>query len=310
VERRRPLGRHGHLRAHLLMLLATFCWAGNIIAGKDALRGFSALALATLRVEGAALLFAVAYLVRNRGRLPSFTRDEWKLMAGLALCGVTFNQLFFVGGLAYTSATHAGLIVTLGPVMVLALSSALKMEALTALKILGMVVSFSGVAVLTVSKPVPGNAAHWSGDLILLVASAVFAAYTILIKRASERWGTLTINALSYALGAVFMIPFGVYSVWTTEWSAVSVQAWWGLGFMILLGSIVPYLIFGVVMTELTPSRAAAFAYLQPILTTTFSLWLLSEKLTTKVIVGGALILLGVYLTEREGGEREPELAA
>lgn len=310
VEKPRPLGRHGLLRAHLLMLLATFCWAGNIIAGKDALRGFSAMALATLRVEGAALLFATAYLLRHRGRLPSFTREEWKLIVGLALCGVTLNQLFFVGGLAYTSATHAGLIVTLGPVMVLALSSALKIETLTRLKFFGMVISFGGVAVLTVSKPAPGNAAHWSGDLILLLASAVFAAYTILIQRASERWDTLTINAMSYALGAAFMIPFGLLSLWTTRWSAVSVQAWWGLGFMILLGSVVPYLIFGVVMTELTPSRVAAFAYLQPILTTTFSLWLLSEKLTAKVIVGGALILFGVYMTEREGAERERELAA
>jgi drug/metabolite transporter (DMT)-like permease len=293
------------LRAHLLMLLATVCWAGNIIAGKDALHGFSPLALATLRVGGAALLFALAYLARNRGRLPAFTLGEWKLMAGLALCGVAFNQLFFVGGLAYTSATHAGLIVALGPVMVLVLSSTLKMEALTALKVLGMVVSFGGVAVLTVSKSAPGTGGHWIGDLILLAASGVFAAYTILIKRASERWGTLTINALSYALGALFMIPMGAYSLSVTAWSGISIQSWWGLGFMILLGSIVPYLIFGVVMTELTPARAAGFAYLQPILTTAFSLWLLSEKLTAKVIVGGALILLGVYMTERERGERE-----
>jgi drug/metabolite transporter (DMT)-like permease len=48
-----------HALMHLLMLVATFCWAGNIIAAKHALTGFSAMALASLRIAGAALLFAL-----------------------------------------------------------------------------------------------------------------------------------------------------------------------------------------------------------------------------------------------------------
>ena len=43
---------------HLLMLLVVVCWASNIIAGKEALTGFGALALAQLRVLGAAVIYA------------------------------------------------------------------------------------------------------------------------------------------------------------------------------------------------------------------------------------------------------------
>jgi drug/metabolite transporter (DMT)-like permease len=47
----------------------------------------------------------------------------------------------------------------------------------------------------------------------------------------------------------------------------------------------------------------AAFSYLQPAIATSLGIWLLGEKLTQTVVIGGALILLGVYLTERERGD-------
>ena len=58
-------------------------------------------------------------------------------------------------------------------------------------------------------------------------------------------------------------------------------------------------------MTELAASRAAAFNYLQPVIASGLGIWLLSERLTSKVLIGGGMILAGVYLTERERGEEK-----
>ncbi len=49
---------------HLLMLLVTFCWASNIIAGKEALTGFGSVALAQVRVLCVAIIFALCFLPR------------------------------------------------------------------------------------------------------------------------------------------------------------------------------------------------------------------------------------------------------
>ena len=305
VEARRT--HRSHALMHFLMLLATFCWAGNIIAAKYALTGFSAVALASLRVAGAAVLFVLLFLFR--GKLLGFrlTRQNWRSMILLALCGVTFNQIFFIGGLAHTSVAHAGLIVAVGPVMVLALSCLMRLEALTPLKFVGMLVSFGGVAVLTTGKASQGNAGHWTGDLILLAASAVFAYYTILVKEVAEQYDALTLNTLAFGLGAVLMIPFGTWSVLGVRWAVLSSQAWWGLAFMIVFGSVVPYLLFAVALTELTAARVAAFSYVQPVIATGLGVWLLAERLTVKIILGGILIIGGVYLTERERGEESKE---
>jgi len=296
---------HSHARMHLLMLLATFCWAANIVAGKEALKGLSPMALAQLRVIVAALLFAVVFFSWRKEAMPPLTGRGWLDMLAVAACGVTFNQLFFIGGLARTSAAHTGMVVALIPVVVLALSCALRMEPLTLLKFVGMLISFVGVAVLTTAKTGRGNAGHWKGDLILLAGSVVFALFTIIVKRLGNRYRPLAMNTVAFALGSVLMLPFGLRSVLHVNWRLVTFSVWWGLAFMAVFGSVVAYLAFTVALTELTASRVAAFGYLQPMLATALSIWLLGERITTAFVISGVLILSGVYLSERERGDEK-----
>jgi len=102
----------------------------------------------------------------------------------------------------------------------------------------------------------------------------------------------------------LLMIPFSARALLHVGWRALPARAWWGLAFMVVLGSVVPYLIFAWALKTLAASRVAAFNYLQPVIATALGIWLLSEKLTVKVMVGGAIILLGVYLTEHERNGR------
>lgn len=285
------------------MLVGTFFWAANIIAGKFALRSMGALALAEARVAGAAAIFAVVFgLWRGRPRLRLAARD-WGYLTLTALFGITLNQIFFIGGIGRTSVAHSGLIVALGPVMVLMLSCALRLEALTVLKSVGAVVAFAGVAVLTTGKARPGNPATLLGDVIMLVGSAVFAYYTILLKKVANRYDALTLNTLLFILGAALMLPVSARELLAMRWTTLSSEAWWGIAFLVVCGSVLGYLIYAFALTELTATRVAAFAYLQPVIAAALGVWLLGEALTGRVIGGGALILLGVYLTEREGRE-------
>ncbi|HTG60967.1 MAG TPA: DMT family transporter [Terriglobia bacterium] len=298
--------RHRRGLMLLLMLIATFCWAANIIAGKEALRGFGALALAQMRVWGASVIYVALFLAWP-GR-PSLRRSrrDWAFLGLVALFGITLNQLFFIGGLARTSAAHTALIVALGPVMVLALSRMLRMEALTLLKSVGILVSFCGVAVLTTGKGGRGNGAHWQGDLLALAGSGVFAYFTILVKEAAVQSDALTLNTIVFTLGSVLMLPFTARQLLAVRWSAMPPLAWWGLAYMVVMGSVLAYLLFAFALAELTPSRAAAFNYLQPLIAISLGVWMLGEKVTSGLTAGGALILVGLYLTERERVNGDP----
>jgi drug/metabolite transporter (DMT)-like permease len=292
-----------HGLMHLLMVVGTVFWASNIIAGKFALRSMSALALAQARVTGAGALFAIAFFFwRNRPPLHLKSRD-WGYLAVTALFGITLNQIFFIGGIGKTSAAHAALIVALGPVMVLILSCGMRLEALTVLKSVGAAISFAGVVVLTTGKARPGTPVTLWGDFIMLLGTAVFAYYTILLKKVANRFDALSLNTILFTLGAAFMLPFSARDVLAVRWTALPAEAWWGIAFLVTCGSVVAYLILAFALTDLTATRVAAFNYLQPVVAAALGAWMLSESLTARVMAGGAFILAGVYLTEREGRE-------
>lgn len=291
--------------ANALMLVTTFCWASNIVAGKEALRGFDALALAQLRMAGAAILYIVLYLAwRGRPKL-RLSKREWGMLSLMALTGITLNQVCFIGGLARTSVTHTGLIQAIGPVIVLLLSASMGMEALTHRKLLGMTISFVGVALLLIERPEQGSGANWLGDIIVIAAGVFFAYYTILLKKYAHRFDPLTSNALVFALGALFLFPFCAHSIVRTRWNLIPPHAWWGLAYMVLFGSFVAYLIYAFALESLSASNVAAFAYLQPLMAALMGIWLLGEKVSLSAVIGGALILVGVYFTERERGVRK-----
>lgn len=292
---------------HLLMLVATVCWAANIVAGKEALRGFGPLALAQLRGLGAAVVFLVAFLAwKGRPKFRLSRRHwarQWGMLAALGVSGITLNQLFFVTGLGRTSVAHTALIVALGPVMVLFLSCLVKLERLTAPKLAGMLISFGGVVLLSFGRGAKVNGAHWQGDLIVLGSSAVFACFTILMKEAADWYDVVTLNTFVFGLGTLALLPAGWSALAAVGWSTLSALSWWSLAYMILLGSVIPYSIYAYTLKALAASRVAAFSYLQPIIAIGLGIWLLAERLTLRGVGGGVAILLGVYLTERERGE-------
>lgn len=290
---------------HVLMFFTTFFWAANIVAGKLVLRAMNDMSLAQLRATCGAILFVLAFFFwRGRPAL-KLTRREWKFLALTAFFGISVNQIFFVSGIDRTSAAHAGLIVALGPVMVLILACAMRREALTVLKTTGAIVALAGVGVLTAGKEAHSGGATLLGDALLFLGGLAFAYYTILMKEVADRYATLTLNALVFALGAIFLLPFSATSLVRVHWTSLPATAWWGIAFMVIFGTFAAYLFYAFALTELTASRVAAFAYLQPVMAAGLGMWFLHEAVTWRVILGGAMILVGVYLAERERGEEK-----
>jgi drug/metabolite transporter (DMT)-like permease len=295
-----------------LMLVTTFCWASNIVAGKVALTGFKPLALAQLRMAGAAILYVILYFAWRGIPTLRLTKRQWLILALMALTGITLNQICYIGGLARTSVTHTGLIQAIGPVMVLMLSASIGTETLTYRKAFGMAISFAGVALLLLEKPVQGSGANWLGDLIVIAAGGFFALYTVLIKDVAKFYDSVTLNMLVFGLGTLFLIPFCATSVSEVQWNRIPAYAWWGLAYMVVFGSFVAYLIYAFALEKLSASRVAAFAYLQPLMAASMGIWLLGERISLPVIIGGIVILIGVHLTEsaRGGGKHICHLAS
>lgn len=282
-----------------LMLLATLSWGINPVAGKEALTGFSPASLAQLRLIGAALAYlAIFFAWPKRPRTRLRLRD-WLFLLVVAALGITFNQFFFVLGLARSSVVHSGLIFATGPVMVLVISCLLRLESLTVAKLGGMLISFGGVAFLTMGMASSVSRGQWQGDMLYLLGTATFSGYTVAVKEIADRFDALTLNTLTFSLGSILMLPFGVPAILGTHWVSLPCPAWAGLACMIVFGSLLPYLIYAYALSGLTAARVSAFGYLQPLFTAAFGAWVLGEQVTWRLAFCGVAILLGVYVTER-----------
>jgi drug/metabolite transporter (DMT)-like permease len=251
------------------LLFANACWAVGIVGTKVALRSMPAAAFAEGRAVGAALLFFALLLFSRGQRFPKHLNfHDWMALAGMAASAVSFSHIFYCAGMARTSVVHTGLIVALGPAMVLVFSCLLRIERLTALRTLGILVSFGGAALLTMSKGGSGKRAALVGDLMLLASVAFTSIYAILLKRWGRRFDLLTMNAGIFGLGALFLLPVGAPASIGVTWAAVPGLAWAGLLFVIVMGSVVGYLIYARIMAELNPSQVQVFMYFQPVMAT------------------------------------------
>lgn len=269
-------------------------WAANFIVGKIALRDFEPLLLGGLRAALAALFILPIYARSGRG----WSRQDVPVLVLLGVFGVALNQFFFVLGLSRTSVAHAAILMGLTPVFVLLLSGLAGHERLTWVKALGMSVALGGVSVLNVS-PQKSAGNSLLGDAFIFLAALTFALFTVIGKRVSVRYGSITVNTFAYVGGALMLSPVTLWQAAGFSFHRVSAGGWASLIYMALFPSMVCYLIYYHALTQIPASRVSAFSYLQPLLATLMAVPALGETITGNLIGGGLLVLAGVWLTER-----------
>jgi drug/metabolite transporter (DMT)-like permease len=272
-------------------------WSFNYITTKVALREFPSLLLAPLRTLFAGVVILPIYFGRRRKR-SCWTLREGAALVVLGVCGVALNQVFFVLGLARTSVAHGAILIALTPVQVLLLAAAIGQEKLTWSKLTGLGVALSGVAVLQISHA-GGAAPSVAGDAFILLSGFSLAVYSVFGKTLTSRHDAVTMNTFAYAGGAVALAPMIFWNARGFDFRAVTPLAWMSLLYMAVFSSVVSYLIYNFALSRMAASRVSAFSYLQPLMATAMAIPILGEHLTRSLFAGGALVLSGVWMTER-----------
>jgi drug/metabolite transporter (DMT)-like permease len=293
---RRPSG----VKLYGLILLMILLWAMNFLISKIALREIPPMLLAGMRTALAGVLILPVYFWRRRrdpGRT-SWSRDEFPVLLFLGLVGVALNQFFFVVGISRTSVAHAAFIIGTTPLLVLALSAVVGHEKLAAMKSAGMLIALSGVMFLNLA-PSKSPGATAAGDALILLSSLCFAVFTVAGKRATQNHGAVAVNTVAYVGGALALSPLTMWQAWRFPFAAVSWTAWACLCYMAVFPSLVCYLIYYYALTHISASRLSAFGYLQPLIATTAAAFILREPVTTAIVAGGAMVLAGVFVSER-----------
>jgi len=300
-------GRLG--RTDLLLLSVVLIWAASFSVVKYALREIGPLAFSSVRfVTASVILLIWAWVTEGK---PVIRREDWlrAIMVGLTAVGV--YQVFFAVGLQYTTASNSSLMLATIPAWTAMFAAASGQERIAPLQIVGMCMSFVGVA-LTIRGGGAGFQLAWDsirGDAMTLIAAALSGASAVLSRRLLARYSALRMMSVSMLCGSVFLVVVSVPEMVAQQWSHISWGTWLALAFSAVPAAGVAYVIWFKSIGEIGASRTVIYNNLIPPVAILIALTTLGERLTALQALGAAIVLGGVVLTrfaQVKGLEPEP----
>jgi drug/metabolite transporter (DMT)-like permease len=284
-------------RAWLLLALCNLFWAGNYVIGKYVVAEMTPLWMTTIRWSFALLLlFPLAHFLERPNWKQAF--QKWFLLATMGLFGAVAYNVTLYAALQETSSTSAAFVQALNPAVLVIFSLVFFRDRIRWLQTVGLLLSLVGVLVLLCKGDwrVFVNAEYNRGDLLMLVAVTVWSIYTMLSKKASEI-PPITATAVSILFSVIFLLPFAL--VQGLDLSNLTSVGMMGMLYIVLFPSVGSYILWNLGVRAIGPSQAGVFLHLIPLFTALISL-LLGQTLTMSQVLGGVLILIGVFFTTWE----------
>jgi drug/metabolite transporter (DMT)-like permease len=302
----RALSGEVSTRAHLSLLVVVVVWAGSFSVIKALLDDdVSASDIALLRYLIAAPGFAYI-LWRARG-LPGLTRgDAVRVLAAGVLIVVGYH-LFLNIGEQHTTSGIAALVVALAPAMTLILAVILGLDRIRLRHVVGLAIAFVGVAiVVTFGSGNDLSLESAKGPLIVIGAPLAFALYNVILKPLLGRHDLLALTAATSLVGIVGLVPFARGSTLDTVVDASAREAALLL-YLGVLGTLLGYILWNVGLRGIGPTRAVSYTYAISPLAVVIGAIVLDETVTPWLVLGGALVIGGIVLTQRTSARRRSD---
>lgn len=297
-------------RAAILLLVAcNLLWAGTYVAGKTALASLSPVELNALRFSGATILF-LPFLLRAR---LSYSRAMVARLIRLCLFGFLLNKAAEFSGLALTTASDTALLIAAEGIFTALFGRLLLGEALRRTTMLGMALSVVGVYLVIqrgVGPPALGGGTRVIGDLLIIGALAFEAIYSVLGKAEVEESPAVVVTGACVAGSLVVWLPAAGVNVAVSGPPVMSGGVWAGVLYLAIGGTFLAYLGWIVALQYVEATVAAPTLFLQPLAGTLLAVLLLHDRIVPVTLLGGALIVAGIWVVSRVPEEAEGVVGA
>jgi drug/metabolite transporter (DMT)-like permease len=280
-------------KAILTLIILTLLWGFNTTTIKYSNQGVSPVFTSALRSVIASIC-GIIYCVRKRERL--FHTDIMLFhgfMVGL-LFGLEFACIYF--GMLYTDAARSVVFVFLSPfVVAVGAHFFLKGDRLTSLKILGLVLAFTGIFLVFGGRPKTAKPTMLVGDVLEIMAAFFWGATTLYIKKfMAEK--VHPINTFLYQLFFSIPILFVVSFILEPKWIYRIDPCIAGIIlYQSVIVAFISYFIWFKLIHNYSVSRLSAFTFFTPIFGVLFSILFLGEEFTFSLKVGLPMVSLGIF---------------
>lgn len=286
-----------NLKGHVAMFGANVCWGLMSPISKLVFASgiIAPIIMVDFRIAGAAMLFWITSLFTKREHVPAM--DKLRLF-GAGMIGILLNQGCFIIGVSYTSPGEASLVTTTMPMWVMLLAWLFLKEPITFKKAGGIALGASGALILVLSgkSSIIGGDNPALGDLIVLIAQLSYALYLTLYRNFIKKYSLVTLMKWMFLSASLVGLPSTMKYIRDTEWSAISVNEWLGITYVVVMATYVAYICIMIGQKTLRPTIVGMYNYVQPIVASIVGVILGMDHFTLLKGVAVALIFSGVYL--------------
>jgi drug/metabolite transporter (DMT)-like permease len=276
------------------LLLAVLFLGTNPVAVKVAVSEVPALPFVAMRFTLAGLLLLIIVLLvgleRPGGR-------DLVSMAGVGLLGVGMNNVSFTFGVSMTTASDTALIYAAVPIWGILLGLALGLERPNRWGLVGVCLAFLGVWAVVYGGLTGGTSLL--GDLLVVVATICWGSYAVLSLPLLRRYSPLVVASYTMLFGGLGAMPFALPSFFDAGWAEASGKAWVAVAYSTLLVAAFGFYAWQRGVSRVGANRVLVYQYLITLVGVTAGVMLLGEALTANKVLGGVVILVGIYLARR-----------
>ena len=286
--------------AYAKVTFAVVVWGASFIATKLALREVSPVVVIWLRFGIGVLILGGFAAQRKEFALPA--KKEIGYFALIGFLGITFHQWLQVTGLVTAKATTTAWIITTVPIFIALLGRVMLNERLGWDRITGILIATIGV-VLVIShgdiRSVLSGQIGTTGDLLVLISAANWAVFSVLSRKALRVHPATQMMLFVMGFGWLFATVWLISVNHLSEIAQLSLRGWGSLLFLGVVCTGFAYVFWYDALKELNASQVGSFLYLEPLVTVVVAAMLLDESLYLAALLGGALIVAGVWLVNR-----------
>lgn len=288
------------------LICAMLLWSSSFVALKIAFQGYHPMQVIFGRMLVASLCFLIF--------IPSFRRIQWrrqdiKYLLIMAICEPCLYFIFEAKALENTSASQAGMITAMLPLLVAILAWTFLKEKVSRQTLFGFSLAIAGACWLSLSSETSEMAPNpLLGNFCEFLAMVCAAGYTVSLKHLTSNYPPLFLTAFQAFLGSLFFLPFLLFPEVgiPNHWTPVPAMSIIYLGTFITLGA---YGLYNFGVSKIPANQAAAFVNLIPVFSVLLGMMILGDRLTTGQWLASGLVFIGVYVSHGKG-EKKAVVAA
>lgn len=286
--------------------LAVLSWGGSFIATKVALREVSPVTVVWLRFAMGVVILGVATLLRRQFAIPK--GKDFAYLALLGFIGITFHQWLQSTGLETAQATTTAWIVATTPIFIALLGWIVLKENLSLWQVAGILLAGLGVLLVVTQGNLASLASGrfgTTGDILVLISAPNWAVFSTLSRAGLRRFPATQMMLYVMGTGWLFTSALLLAGPGLGEIGDLTQAGWLGISFLGIFCSGLAYIFWYDALQILPVAQVGAFVYIEPFVTVLLAALLLGEPLLFASMLGGATILLGVWLVNRNVNKEE-----